>query len=343
MKKARMTTIALALIIILTAGTALAADTGDPAEIAELLPVDVITHADRLEIRKIYELSPDVDPGRLPRDDFERGDHAYECTDILREVVIGEEVKTVTITETAESRRNDMDTVLALFPQFIEYSDEDGFSGMLMLNTATIKSEISGYGRSSTPYTVSRSYPNLSNADSNHIPKTLDDNGRTLQLQDIQWRTDNTMNVDDYEIGNRYTAVVTYGGTRTSSYVSGYNITANYTGEVVRKGVTVIRYTVIFTGAELPAPAPAPIPEPAPEAEPEPSPEPEPAAKTRGASSWLPTLISLLALAGSGACAYLTLKNRKETPHYEESNTYDYPDPDTDDGGDDAGNGERDV
>jgi hypothetical protein len=331
----------------MSAGTALATDTtnpaqaADPQEASELLPVDVITNADRLEIRKVYELSPDVDPGRLPRDSFERSGIMYDCTDILRQVVIGEEQKTVTVVELAESNKNDMDTVLAAFPQFIEYVDGDGFSGMLMLNTATIKSEISGYGRSSSPYTITRNYPNQSSADANHIPKTIDDNGRTLQLQDIQWRTDNTMNVDDYEIGDRFTAIATYGGTRTSSYVSGYDLSANYTGEVIRKGVTVIRYTVIFTGAEIPEPPPAPAPEP--EATSEPVPEPESAEKSKGAGNWLPILISLLALAGSGACAYLILKNRKENPHYEETDTYDHPDTYSDDSGGDPGISDRDV
>ena len=110
-----------------------------------------------------------------------------------------------------------MDTVLGLFPQFKEVEDEDGFAGTLLLNTATVKSEVTGYGNSSTPYTVSRSYPNLADADTQHIPKTIDDGGRTLQFQDVQWRSDNTMNVDNYEITERYTAIVTFSGTRTYS------------------------------------------------------------------------------------------------------------------------------
>jgi hypothetical protein len=97
------------------------------------------------------------------------------------------------------------------------------------------------------------------------LPKTIDDNGRTLQFQGVQWKTDATHNVDDYEIGNRYTAVVTYGGVKTSSYVKGYAVTADYTGEALRKGVTVIRYTVIFNGIEIPAPEPATLPSLEPE------------------------------------------------------------------------------
>ena len=345
MKKIITAACAICLAVVLSAGTALAADTSGSSAVidsegsAELMPVDVVTNADQLEIRKVYELSPGVDPDRLPRDGFERGGYAYECTDILREVVIGEESKPITVTETAESKKNDMDTVLGLLPQFKEYSDEDGFTGNLLLNTATIKSEVSGYGSSSTPYTVSRSYPNLSDADTQHIPKTIDDNGKTLQLQDVQWRTDNTMNVDDYEIGDRYTAIVTYGGTKTSSYVKGYNITADYSGEVLRKGVTVIRYTVIFTGTAIPEPEPSPE-----EPEPSPTPDTNPASgQIGGGIIWLPILLSILALLGCGTSVYLILKNRKETPLYEKVPDYDYPDTYADDAGGDPGASDGDV
>jgi hypothetical protein len=290
---------------------------------AELLPTNIIQDADRAEIRKIYELSPDVDPGRLPREGFERGDYVYTCSDILREVVIGEESKTLTVTETAESEKNDMNTVLGLFPQYKEYADEDGFVGNLLMNTATVKSEVSGYGTRSTPYTVSRSYPNLSNADTRYIPKTIDDNGRTLQMQDVQWQTDNTMNVNDYEIGDRYTAVVAYGGTKTSGYVKGYTITADYSGEVFRKGVTVIRYTVIFTGTEIPSSETAPKPQPV-------------------QSGWIPLLLSVLAMLGTGGGLYFSLKNRKEKTRYEKILGYDCPDAYADDIDGDPGVGDGD-
>ena len=345
---------ALFSVIALSAGAVDTPASTDISSAEELLPVDVQYSHDRLDIRKVYELSPDTNPGSLPREGFELNGYAYECADILREVVIGEDFKTVTMTETAETKKDDTASVFAVLPQYIEYSDEDGFSGRLLLNTSTIKSEVSGYGTYSTPYTVSRSYPNLSDCDTQYIPKTTDDNGRTLQLQDIQWQTDNTMNVDDYEIGNRYTAVATYGGTRSSSYVTGYDITADYTGEVLHKGVTAIRYTVIFTGVEIPPPVPEPEPLPEP-AEPEPEPEPEvwldkddTAKKTSSGSSlvWLPTLMSILSLLGSGLCAYFTYTNRKETPHYETAPDYNDPygyDNPYDDLDGDPGDGDVDI
>ncbi|MDR1205675.1 MAG: cell wall protein [Peptococcaceae bacterium] len=298
------------------------------SEDATMMPMDIVQSPDSLEIRKIYELSPSIDPGRLPRGGFERGGVIYECTDILREVMIGNESKTTTTAETVESPKNDMNTVLSLLPQFKEFQDEEGFSGTLMLNVATVKSEASGYGNTSKPYSVTRTYPNLSDADSQYIPKTIEEGGKTLLLQDIQWQSDNNMNVDDYEITNRFTAIATYGGTKTSSYIKGYTITADYTGEVIRTGVTVIRYTVIFTGAETPV-----------------SSEQIPASESEIKSIWLPMLISILALTGAGGCVFITIKTRKETLPNEKN----FDDDDTDPYADDAvgnssigrGDGER--
>jgi hypothetical protein len=355
MKKAFAVACAVCMAIILSLmTTALGAGTGSYAAVAvsdsftELLPVEVLNNPDSLEIRKIYELDPGVDPGTLPRDGFERSGYAYECSDILREVVIGEEAIIVAVTETAESKKNDMDTVLDMLPQYKEYINEDGFTGTLLLNTATIKSEVSGYYSTNTPYTVSRSYPNLSDADTQFIPKTIDDSGKTLQLQDIEWQIDNTYNVDDYEIGNRYTAIAIYSGTKTSSYVKGYTITAAYSGEAIRKGVKAIRYTVIFTGLELPAPEPTAEPTTPATEKSEPEPEELIVAELERANNsdgliWLPIIISTLALLGCGACIHFTIKNRKETSHFEKTHDYSYTDSYTDDIGGDAsaGDGER--
>lgn len=147
-----------------------------------------------------------------------------------------------------------METILALLPQEKDVTTEDGFSGTLYLNLNTLRTEVFGYGSSTKNVNTTRTYPNLSSTDASHLPKTISDGGRTMTLQNVQWQTDNTYNADDYEIGDRFTAICTYSGTKTSSYVKGYTTTAEYTSEVQRTGVTVMRYTVIFNGTPI-APA----------------------------------------------------------------------------------------
>lgn len=240
----------LAASALLSAALALSASAVSPetAETGAILPVDVIMNQEALEIRKVYDLPPSIDPSAIPREGFDRDGIHYECSDILREVVMGDETQTLTRTETVESKNKEMETILALLPQEKDVTTEDGFSGTLYLNLNTLRTEVSGYGSSTKNVSTTRSYPNLSSADASHLPKTISDGGRTMTLQNVQWQTDNTYNADDYEIGDRFTAICTYSGTQTSSYVKGYTTTAEYTGEVQRTGVTVMRYTVIFNG-----------------------------------------------------------------------------------------------
>lgn len=277
-----------------------AADLSEPGVV---LPVDIIVDQEGKEIRKVYDLAPNTDPATLPMDAFQRDGVLYECADILREVVIGTDTKTVTQEESAESSKKDMETILGLFPQEKEITTEEGYTGTVRLDLDSIKTEPAGYGSSTNAVTTTRSYPNLASADINHLPKTVTEGGRTYTLQDVQWQTDNTYNADDYEIGDRFTAICTYGGTKTSSYVTGYVTKANYVGEVHRTGVSVIRYTVIYTGTDI-----------------EPEPPEEPAAVGEPVSiHWAAVTIpaAALALAAGGGGTYLFMKRKERTFHEE--------------------------
>ncbi len=83
------------------------------------------------------------------------------------------------------------------------------------------------------------------------IPKTTTEDGRTLQFAGVQWQTDNTENVDDDPIGDRFTAIVTYTGTASSKNVTGYTVTAQYSGEVEKIALDKVQYVAIFHGTPL--------------------------------------------------------------------------------------------
>jgi hypothetical protein len=322
MKKLIIFIAVLLLLIYISQDTTLA------VESYELLPVDVVYSPNHIEIRKIYEMSASVDPDKIPRTSFNRNDIKYKCTEILREVIVGNETKTHTETETINSKKNDIETILKVLPLTKEILTEDGFFGIVYLNTSTIKSEVAGYSNTTSSVSTTRSYPNLYDMDSQHIPKSVTENNITYTLTDIQWRTDNTYNVDDYEIGNRYTAVAVYSGTKSSSYVKGYTITAEYSGELCRSGISVVRYTVIFTGTKIETPKSAPIVETVTEAttEPEPTTEMifEPVSETDSDSEpkpeksksfdWLIILIptALLTVASTSYAVYTHIKKRKK-------------------------------
>ena len=240
--------LALALTMAL-APSAFAAETVSAADMAQVCyPTAVTRSEDGTEIRKFYDLGPQEDPAGIPRSDFEQDGFHYTMTDLLKQELPEHESRQHTETVSLESKSKDMESVLALLPQEKEFITEDGLSGVLTLRLETVKVEVSGYGSSTKEISATRSYPNLAGQDTQYIPKTIEDNGKTLTLQNIDWRTDNTASMDGYALGDRYTAVATYTGTATSSYVKGYTVTADYTGTVSKIALDKVRYVAIYEG-----------------------------------------------------------------------------------------------
>ena len=240
---------ALISALILTAVlpvSALAAETA-----AVCYPTAVTRSEDGTEIRKLYDLSPEDDPAGIPRSDFEQDGFHYTLTDLLKQELPEHEERQHTETVSLESKSKDMESVLALLPQKREFITDDGLTGVLNLQLDTVQVEVAGYGSSTKESSDTRSYPNLAGQDTQYIPKTIEDNGRTLTLQSIDWHTDNTASTDSYALGDRFTAVATYTGSTTSSYVKGYLVTAEYSGTVSRIALNKTRYVATFEGTAI--------------------------------------------------------------------------------------------
>ena len=220
-------------------------------EVQVCYPTSVTRSEDGTGIRKVYDLSPEQDPAGIPRSDFEQDGFHYTLTDLLQQELPEYESRPHTETVSLESKSKDMESVLALLPQEKEFVTEDGLSGTLSLQLDTVQVEAAGYGSSTREVSATRSYPNLASQDTASIPKSIEEDGRPLTLQNIDWRTDNTASVAGYAMGDRYTAVATYTGTATSSYVTGYTVTADYSGTVSRIALNRVRYVAIFEGEPL--------------------------------------------------------------------------------------------
>ena len=226
---------------------ALAAEAPSPeATPSVLYPVEVLeyTEGDRAEprISKTYELSPMDDPALIPTGDFERSGCLYTLLDIVKEDQTETDSKYYTETVTLDSKSKDMGAVLALLPQTKEFITEDGLSGVLTLKLDTVKVEVAGYGSSTKTVTATRTYPGLANQDTQYIPKTIQDGGNSMTLQTVNWQT---------EGDGHFTAMASYSGSATSSYVKGYTVTADYAGTVSRINLNKIRYVAIFEGTAL--------------------------------------------------------------------------------------------
>ena len=296
----RLTTVcALALALTMAlAPAAHAAEWTDPAQVC--YPTSVTRNEDGTEIRKIYDLSPEDDPVGIPRSDFQQDGYHYTLVDLLKQELPEHESRQHTETVTLESKSKDMASVLALLPQEKAFVTDDGLAGTLTLRLDTVQVEVAGYGSSTKQVSATRTYPNLAGQDTQYIPKTIQDGGRTLTLQDVSWQTDNTGSLDGYALGDRYTAVATYTGSATSSYIKGYTVSADYTGTVSRIALNKTRYVAIFEGTPL---------QPA-----EPAGEIPDAAASASGFNWPLLLVplGLIAAAGGGIGIALFLKRRNE-------------------------------
>ena len=146
------------------------------------------------------------------------------------------------------SKSKDMGAVLALLPQTKEFITEDGLSGVLTLKLDTVKVEAAGYGSSTKTVTATAPTPALPTRTRSISPKTIQDGGNSMTLQAVDWQT---------EGDGHFTAMASYTGSATSSYVKGYTVTADYAGTVSRINLNKIRYVAIFEGTALdPSPAP---------------------------------------------------------------------------------------
>ena len=231
----------LALALRLTTA-AFAADPPEPTQPSPCYPTAVTRSEDGSEIRKMYDLGPEDDPAGIPRSDFEQEGYHYTLTDLLKQELPANESRQHTETVSVASQSKDMGTVLALLPQTKEFITDDGLSGVLTLKLDTVNVEVAGYGSSTKNLTATRTYPGLADQDTQYIPKSIEDNGHSLTLQTVNWQT---------EGDGHFTAVASYSGSATSSYVKGYTVTADYTGTVSRINLNKIRYVAIFEGTPL--------------------------------------------------------------------------------------------
>lgn len=201
---------------------------------------------DEPRIQKVYQLSLDDDPAKIPTEDFVRNGRLYYLLDMTRQDEIGVDTKSHIQTVTLPSKTNDMERILQTLDAEIEVTTEDGYTGKLHLDHTTVKVTTDGYATKTGTVSASRTYSNLSDADLSLMPKSISDNGKNLTLADVQWS-----NSTDGET-TRYTATARYTGTTSSKYATGYTVTADYSGEVSKTGCDVVVYTAIFGSVEAP-------------------------------------------------------------------------------------------
>lgn len=197
-------------------------------------------------ITKSYELNLDEDETAISKEGFEQNGSFFIFKDMVKTELPQAESKEYAEKVVISSKSNKMNNILPLLEEEKQVVTEDGFSGTVKLDISNLKIETAGYGTSTKTVSTTRTYPNLDSADTQYIPKTTVENGKTLELSGIHWQSGNTQNINDTAITDRYTAVATYTGTVSSSYVKGYTVTAEYKGTVSKTNTDKVLYTAIF-------------------------------------------------------------------------------------------------
>jgi len=248
----------LACVMLLSCGlTALAAEEGPPDLVqatkppliniplppypedmteVELYPADVLSiiEGSTRQIVKTYILTAEQSPTDIPRDGFIRDGWWYEITDITEQRTSGTDTKNFSETVKINTDTKDLNEIIKLLSPTLDYQDEDGYCGLLVLDMASINCEAAGYQNSSYTVTATREYPHLSANDLSLIPKTITENGRVLELDSVSWEVQHYTTVDYEDIPDSYRAVAKYTARASRSVVTGYITTAEYKGEVSR-------------------------------------------------------------------------------------------------------------
>lgn len=220
---------------------------------SSLYPIQVneIDNEETRQIIKIYELSENDNPKEIPKESFEKNKYKYELVDITKSVTNGTDKKEHTETVKVGTNSQDINVILNELSETMEYTSEDGYEGILKLDISSIQSDIKGYDNQRYTMNETRTYPNLSSADTSLVPKTINVGGQILKLSKVDWQATNTETVNFEQLADKYTAVVVYTGTANRSSVAGYETTAVYKGEISKKVQGKVIYTAYFEGSEI--------------------------------------------------------------------------------------------
>ena len=237
-------------------------------------------------IRKVYVLPNAENSDDIPREDITEDDTKYVFTNLLTQDNTAEDIKEHTEKVSVYTNTSDTQSVISKFNPEIEVSTEDGYTGMLEFDYTTLNVVPNGTGKQSYTVTENRSYPNLTDADTSLVPKSINKDGATLNLTNISWQSAASDNIDGQELAVRYTANAVYSGTGTKTYAKGYTATAEYKGEIKKTVCDTVTYTAVFTEV--------------------------PKEKKSLLSYWWAYLLGLAGLGGIGYGGYRLIRKRKK-------------------------------
>ena len=233
----------LAVLLLALSTFAISALADDP-----LTPQEIVqsTVDDYTVVEKIYVLPKDSDASLIPTESYTENEVEYEYVETKVHDNSEEDTKEHIENVSYHTATNDAEVVVALFAPTLEITTEDGYIGVLAFDHSTLELTPAGYSSRKFTVTEERSYPNLASADTSLVPKTIDKDGTTLTLANIEWVTAADETISGTDVAIRYTANAIYTGTETKTYVSGYTASADYKGTVTKVINDTVTYTAVF-------------------------------------------------------------------------------------------------
>jgi len=231
------------------------APTPEPTPIPQrVFPASVSESYNAFNVREVvrtYELLPHENPEWINTDSFTRNGYFFKFAELTRQTDLLHTSREHTEVLEIETARNDLEAIISGLSTTMNYTSEDGYSGVLKLNLASVSVSQNGSRTNSRTVSQTREYPHLSSADVSLIPQTITVDGRVYTLNDVTWGTNATSPVDFNAVTTTFTAVATYTRTATSTSPTGFTTRIEYTGTLTRVSTSDVRFVATFIGTPI--------------------------------------------------------------------------------------------
>lgn len=205
----------------------------------------------RYYIVKTYELPQESDSNDLTGKSFEQNGIIYNQTTVEKTPLEETETKTAEEEEIVNVSSKNSQLALSKVAAQKEYTDDEGFTGILYPITDSVSFSVNGYTTKSYTASDSKYYYNLPSRDTSNIPKSITSSGISMGITDIQWIDSSNAESGDTAVGGNFTAQAFYSGSYTKQLPSSYTATILYRGEVSRKLVKQVVFKVVYEGEKI--------------------------------------------------------------------------------------------
>ena len=206
---------------------------------------------DKRILIRVYNLKAGEDPEVLKEEPFTLDGYTYEYQSIVQDQEKETRyVKAVSKQAEIETESGEWEDIIPQIDSRMEYS-ENGYEGTLILDTASIHTEVKEYKTSSYTVSDTRTYTDLAYNDPALVPQTVTKNGMTLSLKGISWAAQGGSGEAGTLFPTSYTATASYSAVASSKKAAGYVTTATYSGEVSKTEDMEITYTVTYLGTPV--------------------------------------------------------------------------------------------